>query len=196
MSSQSSFSRRAIRILVRRLPALFLAAAWPFWALVILLLVARVIVRQMVPPDAVYDPITEWQEMSALVKCGVIIAFVASASLPRGLAMAGVSLVAYQEYVGSKGSTWTVLKQIRIHVLSLLTLSFLLGFLTLLGSGFIVGGVLVEAWTIFAVHLLLLQDCGIAAAVRGSVQLAGQRIGTILTLILSLTTIVTVVEVF
>ena len=147
-------------------------------------------------PGVVYDPVAMWQEMSIAAKCGVIIAYIATASIPRGLSTAGVTLLAYRDYLELEESVWATLKPIRVRLFSVVILSFLIGCATVLGLPFILPAMLVEMLTIFAVPVLLLERCGIAAALRRSVQLAWQRMGTILTLLLSLMIVVIVGEVF
>lgn len=183
MNPPTSLAGRAVSTLRRRLPALFAAAVWPYLLLVSVLIIINIVVRHMHPVGAPIDPTAMWRGMSFLRKLGVIILFVASASVPYGLAMGGTSLLAYEDYRGGGDSLGGVLKRVMRRTPSLVVLSFLVGCGTFLGSlFFVLPGMLVPMFTAFAIPVILLEDAGVETALRRSMRLAWSRIGTVLVL--------------
>jgi uncharacterized membrane protein len=181
MTPPTSLAGRAVPVLRRRFPALFGAAVWPYLLLVSILVVINIVVRHAHPAGEPFDPAAMWRGMSFLRKLGVMLSFVAGAAVPYGLAMAGTSIVAYEDYRGGEDSLGSALKRVVGRVLSLVVLSFLVGCGTLLGSFlFVLPGMLVPMFTVFAIPVMLVEDAGVGTALRRSLRLAWDRIGTIL----------------
>src|SRR5215469_15103092 len=102
MNTAASLPNRAFGVLHRRFLALIGAAFWPYLALIVLFAVTRLIVSTLFTPRHVTDdPQQLWLSYSLLAKIGVIVAFVASASLPWGLSTAGVSVIVCRDERGN-----------------------------------------------------------------------------------------------
>lgn len=187
MNAPSSLSGRAFRVLYRRLPALLAASFWPYLLLVSVVAISATVYRHTHTVDTAFDPAAAWHAMSFLAKFRVLIGFVAGASIPYGLAFAGVSLLVYDDYRGQESSLGTVLKRVMGRLLPVAALSFLVGCGSLFGAFFfLIPGLIVAMLTPFAVPVLLLEETGIVTALRRSMHLAGSRIGTVLGLMLTL----------
>ena len=187
MNAPTSLSGRAFSVLRRRLPSLLAASIWPYVALVALIVITSVVYHRAHPGGVTYDPVTLWHSMFFRAQLGVILGFVASTSIPYGLAFAGVSLLVYDDCRGIEGTLGDALSRVMRRLLPVMVLSFLVGCGGVCGSFiFFVPGLLVAILTAFAVPVLLLEEAGIGNALRRSMSLASSRSGTILGLMLAL----------
>lgn len=195
MNPPSSLPGRAVQVLRRRFPPLFGAAVWPYLVLASIFVVINVVVRHTHPASGNIDPAAAWRGMSILAKFGVIIGFVACASMPHGLAMGSVSSLAYEDYCGRESSLGSALKRVMGRLLSLVALSFLVGCGAVFGTFlFLLPGLMITMLTVFAIPVMLLEEAGVATALRRSMCLAWDRIGTVLGLLLSFALVFMVVE--
>jgi hypothetical protein len=131
------------------------------------------------------DPITLWRDFSFLAKLRVILTFVASASIPYGLAFAGISLLVYDDYRGERSSLGSVLKRVMRRLPAVVGVSFLVGCGGVFGSILLVPGIFFTMLTVFTVPVLLLEEAGVGTALRRSMRMAWGRAGTVLGLMLS-----------
>jgi hypothetical protein len=185
MTAPSSLPGRAFRVLRRRLPALLGASLWPYLVLVGIYIVIGTIYRHTHPMYTTSDPVTLWRDFSFPAKIGVILIFVASASIPYGLAFAGVSLTVYDDYRGEESSLGSVLKRVMRRWLAVVVASFLVGCGGVFGSFMLIPGVIFTMLTVFTVPVLLLEEAGVGSALRRSMRLALDRAGSVLGLMLT-----------
>src|SRR5258706_6173235 len=161
MTAPRSLPGRAFRLLRRRLPALLGASLWPYLVMVGIYTVIGVVYRHTHPMYTASDPITLWRDFSFLAKLRVILIFVASASIPYGLAFAGVSLLVYDDYRGERSSLGSALKRVMRRLPAVVGVSFLVGCGGVFGSILLVPGIFFTMLTVFTVPVLLLEEAGV-----------------------------------
>jgi hypothetical protein len=187
MSLRSSLPVRGARVLGRSLPALFGAAVWPYLVLVSIYAVLHVVVRHLQPEGAPpFDPTTAWQGMSFPAQLGLFIGFAAIVFVPQGFALGGVSLLVFDDCCGETMSLKDALKRLLGRSPSLLILSFLIGCGVVFGSiPLVLPGLIVLMLTVFAVPVMLLEQAGVVIALRRSMHLVRERIGTVIELLVA-----------
>ena len=91
MNDSDSVLRTAIRTVRQSFGKLYLVAAWPYLFALGIMMVLRLILLRYADSQQTLDPTELWRSMSIGAKLGVLLAFVAVAWLPAGLAYASVS---------------------------------------------------------------------------------------------------------
>jgi len=140
-------------------------------------MVLRLILLRYADSQQTLDPTELWRSMSIGAKLGVLLAFVAVAWLPAGLAYASVSQRALQAELSVDEVIRSVLR--RIALLAVLTV--ILGLAITVGNFvFFVPGLLIEAFCAFAIPAMVMEKLGIFAAIGRSFSLASRRFWTVL----------------
>ncbi len=196
MSPPTSLAGRTVHVVSRRFPSLFGAAVWPYVVMASTFIIINIVFRQNHPASERFDPIEVWRGMSIAAKLGVVVSFVACASIPHALALGGVTLLAYADYRGEESSLGSALQRVIGRLLSIVIMSFLIGVGAVFGSFlFVLPGLMFTVFTLFAVPVMMVEGAGVATALRRSIRLTADRIGTILLLLVTLFIAVIVVEV-
>jgi len=185
MNTAASLTRRTFGLSRRRFFALVGAAYWPYLGLIAVFAVTRLIVSVLLTPHPSIDPEQLWRSYSVLSKISVIVAFIATASFPWGLATAGVSLIACAEERGNPVSVRKAMAQLMARLPALVALSFILGTaLTILSALFFVPGLIAVAVGYPAITALADEGLGVAKALKRGSQVALARLGTMLQLVI------------
>jgi len=180
MTPTPSLAGRSFASIRRNLFSVYLAALWPYLVVVTIFITINVIVRHTHPAATPFDPAAFWRGMSFVSKLGVFVGFAALTQLPLGFAIGGISLVVYQDCCGRKMSLANALKELMRRSLPLAVLCMVIGCAAVFGAVFVVPAIAVGLLTVFAVPVMLLEETGIMQALRRSVSLAWQHIGTVL----------------
>ena len=119
--------------------------------------------------------------MGVLAKLGVLLAYLASISLPSGFATAGAVIVVWGELQGEEVDGRAIFSRIRRVFLRLMVLSLCIGIVCAIGGAlFFVPGVLGFSFMSFAIPVLVIEEAKVSTALRRGLDLASTRFGTLL----------------
>jgi hypothetical protein len=151
MDQKSSLLNRAWRVLQKNPAALLGAAQWPYLAVFAAAAIARAFLLGYVDlATAPTEPLEFWRSLGPLVKVGIVVSYFLYTSVPQGLAVAGISVVTWEGYLGGNAGLWHGLLEVRRRFLVLLALSFVVGFASLWL------GVVAPIFGQFVIHTLFL----------------------------------------
>ena len=184
MNRAASLPGRTFGVLHRRFFVIVVVAFWPYLVLIALFALTRLVISTLFAPQPLAgDPKELWLSLSPLSKIGLIVAFVATASLPWGVSTAGVSLIVCREERGNPLSLRDALAQLKSRWPTLLALSFILGTaLTILSALFFVPGLIAFAVGYPALTASADEGLGVGRALKRGSQVALARLGTVIAL--------------
>jgi len=160
---------------------LWLATAWPYAILAICFLAVGVVFRAQHGSSPDTDPLMLWRSLGAPAKVGVMLAYLATISLPQGFATAGAVMVVWGDLRGEPVDAGSVARRFREIYLRLIVLSFIIGTICVFGGMFFLApGLLGFAFLSFAIPLLVIENASVGRALRKGLDLASKVTGTLL----------------
>ena len=130
MNDSDSVLRTASRTVRQSFGKLYLAAAWPYLFALGIMMVLRLILLRYADSQQTPDPTELWRSMSLGAKLGVLLAFVAVAWLPAGLAYASVS----QSVLQAELSVDEVIRNVLRRIAPSAVLTIILGLAITVGN--------------------------------------------------------------
>jgi hypothetical protein len=126
-----------------------------------------------------------WESMGNLSRVGILAAFVSAVFLPRDLANAGVTIVAWADLQGEEPGLRLFVSRIGRILPRLVILSLGIGVVSLTVSVFfLLPGFLVGAFTAFVIPVLATDNAKLWVALRTGMKLSFKRFGALLALCL------------
>jgi len=173
MEKRESLVTRSFGIVQRRFAILWVAAAWPHICLALCCMAIATFLRAQHQPDEQPNPLNLWQSMGGLGKFGVVAAFIVGTSLPRGLAVAGVTAVVWKDFEAGVATLRDVFSGITDNLVQIILLSVCIGVVSQIGLLFlIIPGVIALMFAAFAIPVLVIEHVGVLSAIKRSFTLA------------------------
>jgi len=170
-------------VLRRRLILLMGAFAAPYCCVLAVLYGVGIAIRTVMHWSGsaqLIDPRELWNSLGLLPKLGVLLGFCLSAFSPYAVGMAGVTLVTWEDRQAKTPTAGQIAARVWPLVPRLIVLGFLTGVGTLFGSFILViPGILIAAFTAFAVPSLVIEKMNVLKALRRSIMLTKPEIFTI-----------------
>jgi hypothetical protein len=126
------------------------------------------------------SPLDVWHSESILHKLASLLAFIVWIFLPRDLGAVGVAMIVRSDQQGEDLDLKSFVARYARIVWLVVPLSICLGTMILIGSVFIVGGLILAIWTAFVMPALATEQDQLGAAMRLSLSFTTARIGSLL----------------
>jgi len=177
MNDDDPLLRQALRAVSQSFGKLYLAAAWPYLLVPVIVIAFRLILLRYVGRPQTVEPAELWRSMSVGAKLGVLVTFIATSWLPAGLAYASVARSVLQ----SELSLGEVILSILRRFVPLAVLSVMLGIAITAGHiFFFFPGVFIETFCAFAVPVMVMEKRGVFASIGRSFSLTSRRFWEVL----------------
>src|SRR5262245_38931734 len=179
MEPRPSVFKHGWAMLWERPSAYALVAILPYVAVLgLLFLIGRILVRVHM---ITVDPITLWRSMSWGARVLIILAEIASATVPMYVAARGVCRLALEQQKDVDISLGTVLWDMLRFLPTAFLYFLVLGIATFLGGAFfVVPGLLIATWCALIIPAGIDGQLGPLAAIRRGISLVGRVLGRVL----------------